>query len=184
MGRGRTPVERMALRSIPDGKGMLTTPGHTKIPGNVVLPRKPGKPADRNELPELPEHIGELGREAWYNTWDYCWWLQPRLGDATFVLQIAEATDEHERMRQLVEDEGRMIDGGRNNGRKMHPAVAEMRRLRAEIRDCQVKLCMTPGDRTRLQYYTVQTQTGLKDLQDRCREAAAQRDMVQGEVVE
>jgi P27 family predicted phage terminase small subunit len=149
-GRPPKPTERKRAAGNP-GKRKLATP-------LAVVPATEGVPT-----PPVPlERAGiDLWRLVWSEASD---WLAP--SDVPLVALLAQFADERDRWLAQAAEEG-VTHTTRHGAIRVHPGVAEARRLEASMITCLSLLGLSPSDRSRLGLSEVRRMSSIADLLSR-----------------
>jgi P27 family predicted phage terminase small subunit len=156
MGRPKTPIEKMAVRS-PDGK----TPGKRNLPA-------PYKGAIDRTVPEPPIPLTGRALDEWDSIWIAGFWLQ-RDQDYHWVEMIAKAYRDMEAFQAKVEEDGLVMTGYAGQV-VAHPLIAEIRRCETTIQKCLQVLGFSPTDRAKLAIRELEKRSKLQQMMDRGRE--------------
>lgn len=139
MGRPPKPTEQKRLAGNP-GKRPLPEPA-TPLPAML-------------ESPEAPEHLEGAGSAGWERIWRHARsWLTA--SDYDVVLLICEALDERTWLREMARTE------------RDAKALAELRKLDAQLTTWLGLVGLTPADRTKLGLEVVKSESKLADLRAR-----------------
>ncbi|MCI0633888.1 MAG: P27 family phage terminase small subunit [Actinobacteria bacterium] len=149
-GRPPKPTER---------KRAAGNPGKRKLPKPLsIVPAASGTPA-----PPVP--LERAGSELWRLVWaEASEWLAP--SDVPLVALLAQFADERDRWLALAAEEG-ITHTTRHGAIRVHPGVAEARRLEASMLTCLSLLGLSPSDRSRLGLSEVRRMSSLADLMQR-----------------
>ena len=149
-GRPPKPTERKRAAGNP-GKHKLVEP-------LAIVPASDGTPA-----PPVP--LARAGRELWHQIWSTAGdWLAP--SDVPLVALLAQFADERERWLGMASSEG-ITHTTAHGTIRIHPGVAEARRLEAAMVQILSLLGLSPSDRSRLGLTEVRKLSGLADLLQR-----------------
>jgi P27 family predicted phage terminase small subunit len=115
--------------------------------------------------PTLPVSLGPAGTELWRLIWNEASdWLAP--SDVPMVALLSQFADERERWLAMASEEG-VTHTTRHGAIRVHPGVAEARRLEAAMISVLSLLGLSPSDRARLGLTEVRKLSGLADLLQR-----------------
>jgi P27 family predicted phage terminase small subunit len=149
-GRPPKPTERKRAAGNPGGR-KLAEP-------IAIVPR-----TDRNPGP--PVELERAGTALWSQVWDTAGdWLAP--SDVPMVALLAQFADERDRWLSKASEEG-VSHTTRHGAIRVHPGVAEARRLETAMISILSLLGLSPSDRARLGLTEVRKLSGLADLLQR-----------------
>lgn len=124
-----------------------------------------GEPA-----PKCPVKLGTIGRRAWRQYWQVGdAWLSRRT-DLAIVARLCRLYDDEANLYAEVEREGYLVRGAMG-GLVGNPAVIMLRKVQAELRQCEGLCGFTPSDRSRLGLSEVKRQSKLESFLASQREA-------------
>lgn len=134
-GRPPKPVEQ---------KRLAGNPGKRPLPEAIVA-----LPVPMNSIPKTPRGLKTTGRFVWKRLWTAGRaWLSDST-DYDIVLRLAQAHDERDELRKVLEDEGRFAVGSQGQP-VSHPAVAQIRALEQLMTRYEGLCGLNPSDRSRL----------------------------------
>jgi P27 family predicted phage terminase small subunit len=149
-GRPPKPTERKRAAGNP-GKRKLAQP-------LSIVPAANGTPTP-------PVALDRPGTELWHQIWSTAGdWLAP--SDVPLVALLTQFADERERWLVKASDEG-ITHTTRHGAIRVHPGIAEARRLEAAMVQVLSLLGLSPSDRARLGLTEVRRLSGLADLLQR-----------------
>jgi P27 family predicted phage terminase small subunit len=109
--------------------------------------------------------LERAGTALWSQVWDTAGdWLAP--SDVPMVALLAQFTDERDRWLCKASEEG-VTHTTRHGAIRVHPGVAEARRLETAMISILSLLGLSPSDRARLGLTEVRKLSGLADLLQR-----------------
>jgi P27 family predicted phage terminase small subunit len=134
-------------------------PGKRPLPKPIaIVPRADGTPTP-------PVQLDHAGTALWSQIWDTAVdWLAP--SDVPMVALLAQFADERERWLVMATDEG-ITHTTAHGTIRIHPGVAEARRLETAMISILSLLGLSPSDRARLGLTEVRKLSGLADLLQR-----------------
>lgn len=149
-GRPPKPTER---------KRAAGNPGKRPLPSPVsIVPASDG-------VPTPPTPLEKAGAEIWRHVWTTAEeWLAPT--DVPLVALLAQFADERARWLQLADVEG-ITHTTRHGTIRIHPGIAEARKLEAAMVQVLSLLGLSPSDRSRLGLQEVRRISSLADLMQR-----------------
>lgn len=160
MGRGVARSGRSGRPPKPtERKRAVGNPGGRKLAEPIaIVPR-----TDR--APRPPVELERAGTALWSQVWDTAGdWLAP--SDVPMVALLAQFTDERDRWLCKASEEG-VTHTTRHGAIRVHPGVAEARRLETAMISILSLLGLSPSDRARLGLTEVRKLSGLADLLQR-----------------
>jgi P27 family predicted phage terminase small subunit len=134
-------------------------------PGKKPLPTPISIVPAATSTPEPPVELARAGTDLWRLIWNEASdWLAP--SDVPLVALLAQFADERERWLTQASEEG-ITHTTRHGAIRVHPGIAEARRLEASMITCLSLLGLSPSDRSRLGLSEVRRMSSLADLLQR-----------------
>jgi P27 family predicted phage terminase small subunit len=147
-GRPPKPIEQKRLLGNP-GKRALPEP-LTILPASTLVPT-------------APRGLKKPGKDAWRRLWTAGRaWLSPD-GDLGVLTRLAQAYDEREELRAIIDKDGRFATGSMGQ-LTSHPAVDQLRALEAQMTRWEALCGFTPSDRSKLGYAEVKRVSRLEEF--------------------
>jgi P27 family predicted phage terminase small subunit len=158
-------------------RGVARSGRSGRPPKPTEVKRRAGNPGKRplaeplaivpaaNGIPTPPMPLDRAGAALWSQIWSEASdWLAP--SDVPLVALLAQFADERDRWLAHATEEG-VTHTTRHGAIRVHPGIAEARRLEASMITCLSLLGLSPSDRSRLGLSEVRRMSSIADLLSR-----------------